>query len=396
MHSIPINIKRITPYVSILLLSYIVSGTALSLSSQYDQLRFFNKYILAFGVILTVVQCFHINWLKDLRLDAGGVMLVFFVLFAIAHDIIYGTQGGANYSWMFLKVYILYILIYLNVSQIKNTTQPLMIILGCFCFSIGIFYCSIFGNTGLGGLISGPRIHTEALGFETNINTISYNIVAGLLVYIRLTEVSKKRFQRILWILFPVVSMLALFLTLLNRSVGAALLVLLLSVWNLKSCSKFKMGRQIIFGGGLALLLGCGTLKTVNVPQYAPIEPLIQRMGERGSYSLRKKEALNAWAVFTENPILGNASRELYGHTSSPHANHLFHLNVLAIYGIIGFAFYFAFVVNLIRPGRTVKLPSQWMACVFFLGYLFLAPPYPLLAVPLLVMRRSQPVPLGR
>ena len=115
-----------------------------------------------------------------------------------------------------------------------------------------------------------------------------------------------------------------------------------------------------------------------------------KRMNTGGSFVERIGKIQYVYSNFAKNPIFGNsAENSVYDLTGS--TNHTFYLNILAIYGLVGFSLFGLLVISLLLPGLKVASTAQLLARFFLLMVWIAAPTNYLQVVALVII-----IPIGK
>ena len=115
------------------------------------------------------------------------------------------------------------------------------------------------------------------------------------------------------------------------------------------------------------------------------IEMYTDRLESGGSATERLAQAdyvYNQWLI---NPFFG-ASKQFAVIDGSGSSNHMFYLNILAIYGLVGFILFASLILSLILPGIRSATMSQLLARVLFLTMWIVGPSTYPQAIALLIM----------
>jgi hypothetical protein len=96
------------------------------------------------------------------------------------------------------------------------------------------------------------------------------------------------------------------------------------------------------------------------------IELYSDRLESGGSSNQRLQQATYVYNQWMINPIFGE-SKNYTVLDGSGSSNHTFYLNILAIYGVMGFLLFALLILSLILPGITSMSVSQMLARLIFL-----------------------------
>ena len=114
-------------------------------------------------------------------------------------------------------------------------------------------------------------------------------------------------------------------------------------------------------------------------------EMYMDRLDSGGSSAERLAQASYVYNQWLINPFFG-ASKQFAVLDGSGSSNHTFYLNILAIYGVIGFIVFMSLVLSLILPGIRRATMGQLLARVLFLTMWMVGPSTYPQAIALLIM----------
>ena len=389
------NNRFIYVFITGLCLSYIVSMVGAGLAIDFPQVRFYGKYIAALAFLLIAID-YLLRSFKVPMVPAIASAFIFYI-YIVAHNIIFGSNFVPSYGEGVIFLYLMAICFWLIPKSDREYLLLIKILWFCFGFTLLYYLLNLYvfleGNflqniAGMNQFVfsSGSfRIYSEDTGSLINSNTYSFMAVMFSILSVRIYEcVNKNRNRDYKLTIFVAISLVfSMGVIFLHMSLMATLLMFLIILilifkssvtkWQLLFCSALLIGFFLIFFEFDLLRL-----------QFDLFAARIEG-GAGSGQAYRVRQILFVLERFYENPLFGS-SLDYAVNDGSGTTQHTHYLNILAIYGIVGFILFSTFVFNILKCGWNSATPAQIMARVLFLGIWATSPTIPLQIAALVVM----------
>tara|TARA_X000000368_G_scaffold417141_1_gene412724 strand:+ start:3089 stop:4246 length:1158 start_codon:yes stop_codon:yes gene_type:complete len=351
-------------FIVSVLLSIVVSSINSVLAIQYPEIRFYDKWLFIFAVLLIFFDyLINPHKIKTLPNIKYILPLVCYMLF---HEAFFLSNISTYYHGPY--VIQLFLMSLLFVILPKNRNEHIIIIkILWFClfvlFSYYLYYL-LTVDTVIGFDLK--RIHIEEYGASININTLSFLSVVWAVLSLYLKEMLTQNETNKFSILVVINFLLAITICTFHSSRAALIIGILCFAYYLYALNKNK----IVFCFSVLILTFLSNYF------YTIIDWSSLHIAERMQFQdegFRIKQIQLAIEDFMQNPIFGSNGDVLIDRSGV--TQHTFYINFITLYGILGLLLFIPLFKKMISTGLKRSTPSQNMAKFFFIGVLLTAPP---------------------
>ena len=354
--------RRYYIYIAGFLLSIAFTRITAVLAINYPMLRFYDKWLLIFAVLLIFFD--YLIKPYKIKLFSSFKYLLPFVGYMFFHKIIISSSISTYFYGPVVIQLFFMSLLFLNLPKNKDELITTIKILW---FSLAVlFMCYFYYLTSMSISDFGlKRLQVEDYGMEININTLSFFAIIWAILALYLKELSIKNQANKFSIMVFVNFLLAIAICSFHASRAALFLAIVLFAYYIYTHYKNKLSHN--FSILIVIILFSYLFTTVDWSFLYVIERF-----KSTDDGFRIKTASDAIQSFMQNPLFGSSGKVLIDTSGS--AQHTFYINFITIYGLLGVLFFIPLVKMMISTGLKKSTPSQNMAKIFFLAVWLTAP----------------------
>ena len=364
-------------------LAYISSYVSLVLSVSYPELRFFGRYIFIIAALCIFLLTLDLKY--KIPKFSGYFFILAFTIYYLVHCIIFEAGKLESYG---LSIYLVLLLGIGFWLLIKNEAQYLQILLLTWVvlFVAIVYYIKVVLDFGV--ILS--RITPEDMGLEVNGNVLCFMSATLNILSLRIYEFygfikvnRSAKIRRLATYALISISLACLVFSFwhLNMTFTLFNLIVLGLIVHRYSSNLMKMGLLAVLVAALTSL----DISNFDGAFIDQIEMYTDRLDTGGSSGQRLAQANYVYNQWLINPFFG-ASKQFAVLDGSGSSNHTFYLNILAIYGVVGFIVFMSLILSLILPGIRRATMGQLLARALFLTMWMVGPSSYPQAIALLIM----------
>jgi len=340
------------------IISYVTSYSANIFDIYFPQdLYSYNKF-LVFGLAGIILINHYLN--RKVQLKAPGFLWFnIFFGYALLHGLYPGGDRYLDIAMGLLKVYTLFLVIINLFKTRKDYTILGIVYTAVTTIVIAVYYIHAkrYGWQ--------SRITSELLGFFVNANTMSYISTLAFITFMFATR--NRRFKGRLLSQLCILAGAATIINA-NGSIGAAFFLALAVVFTM---FKLENAKVLLLSVCIIFIIGYVYYK------YAPYtELIIQRIENKieiGQAGERFYLIRIAFDAFWDKPVWGKGYDSLWVYPGES-INHLWYLNVLVAYGILGLLFVFIWFSSIFPVRRLFISRYSTILTGYILIFLLLSP----------------------
>jgi hypothetical protein len=353
--------KVINDNVGVIIISIMISYVGLS-AGGYLRVIFpgidllpFNKYITSLLLLILFIKYLVNNSVIHLP---GLFMLIIFFSYVLLYGIFSNSTHWFFIAFSVLKPYIFFVII----INLINNEKELKILSICVSIisvvAVSIYMFGLFTNKQFGEI----RLSHDII--IINGNTVSYLILLTT-IFIDYNIIKRTLFfNGIKLLLYS----FAAYLIIILGTRGAFILLIIaatLSVFEFKNTKELLITIAFIFGFMMLI-------RTI----FSQTDYFNDRFVNVSNYTdeIRFQSTIYAFNRFLENPILGGNIDAIYSSVTRS-MNHLWYLNVLVSYGIIGFSLLIIAFNSILKIRFRLMTRFSFTLLAFLLIHLIFAPP---------------------
>lgn len=376
--------RGVLTFVGAACIAYLCSYVSLVVSASYPGLRFLGRYVFVAGFLCIVLLSFERGF--KLRKLPGYLPIFAFTIYYLIHCIYFENGRFETHGQSVFLVYFLAISFWLLIRTEADYLQMLLII-WIFLLVVLSYYIQLVAD--FGPVVS--RITPEDMGLAVNGNVLCLMSTTFSILSLRIYETylpgrvkrSVNR-QRLEALGLSSISLACLTFTFwhLNMTFTMVNLIILGFIMHRYSSKSVKVGLLLLV---FAVAVASIDFSYFDAPLVDQFNLYSERVESGGSANHRLVSAIDVYNKWLMNPIFG-APQHLVVQPVWGSSNHLFYLNILAIYGVVGFILFGTLILSLILPGVRSMSSGQMLARVLFLTIWMVGPSTYPQAICLLIM----------
>jgi len=348
-----------------LVISYVTSYSANIFDIYFSfDLYSYNKFLVMCLAGVVIINK-YLN--REIQLKAPGFLWFnIFLGYALLHGFYPGGERSLNIALALVKIYILFLITINLFTTKKDYTILGVTYLAVTSAAMAVYYTHAKQH----GWDS--RIVSEKLGFFVNANTMSYISTLAFITYMFATR--NIRFKGRLFSQLCILAGATIIINA-NGSLGAILLLTIAVIFTMLNLKNIRASLLSV-----CIILSIGYTYYKYFPYTKQISKRIESKIELGIHDDRFYLTQISLDAFWDEPIWGKGYDCLWTYKGET-INHLWYLNVLVAYGILGLLFVCIWFTR-IFPARTFFI-SQYskLLVAYLLIFLLLGPPATYLAL---------------
>ena len=361
------SLRRYYIFIVGFLLSIVISSINSVLAIDYPELRFYDKWLLIFAVLLMFLD-YLVNPYKIKNLPALKYILPF-VCYMLFHETIFVSTISKYYHGPIIIQLFLMSLLFLILPKNRNELIIIIKILWLSLSALFLYYIYYLASSEaiIALSLGSERIQVEEYGAAVNINTLSFLSVIWAILGLYLKELliqnQTNKFSVMVFINFLLAILICSF-----HASRAALIIGIVCL-GYYFYTNYKKKILYFFSALIIVFITFYLYTTVDLSSLIITERL-----QFENENFRLNQIYIAMEHFVQNPILGSNGNILL--SSNGVIQHTFYVNFITIYGVVGLFFLIPLVKNMISTGLKKSTASQNMAKLFFLSVWLTAPSF--------------------